>query len=165
LITATIVYRNATLYALIWLRYHHRFPKPAYNSTHAHPPTHPHLPAVPAAPLTEADVLAALRDCYDPGGPLNIVDLGLVYSIAIAPDPDAPGAGIPGVPPRQRVHIALTPIRLADTGSDAAPLIAQIQNRLAAFETITALKFLCSTIPPGRPIASRPRATPALPII
>jgi metal-sulfur cluster biosynthetic enzyme len=93
-------------------------------------------PAIPAAPLTEADVLAALRDCYDPGGPLNIVDLGLVYNIAIAPDPDAPGAGIPGVPPRQRVAIALTPVRLADTESDAAPLIAQIQNRLAAFETI-----------------------------
>jgi metal-sulfur cluster biosynthetic enzyme len=93
-------------------------------------------PAVPAAPLTEADVLAALRDCYDPDVPLNIVDLGLVHNIAIAPDPDAPGAGIPGVPQRQRVHIALTPVRLADTESDAASLIAQIQNRLAAFQTI-----------------------------
>ena len=112
-------------------------------------------PAVPAAPLTEADVLAALRDCYDPGSPLNIVDLGLVYSIAIVPDPDAPGAGIPGVPPRQRVRIALTPLRLADTESDASP-----RSRPS-----TALKSPCSTIPSGRPIASRPRATPALPII
>ena len=31
----------------------------------------------PAATLTEADVLAALRDCYDPAISLNIVDLGV----------------------------------------------------------------------------------------
>jgi metal-sulfur cluster biosynthetic enzyme len=94
-------------------------------------------PAAPAATLTEADIQAALRDCYDPETPCNIVDLGLVHTIHIAPDPTAPGAGIPGVPPRHHVSIALTLARLADTESDAAPLIAQIQNRLAAFETIS----------------------------
>jgi metal-sulfur cluster biosynthetic enzyme len=93
--------------------------------------------AAPTAPLTEADILAALRDCYDPHVPCNIVDLGLVGSVRLAPDPDAPGAGILGVPPRQRVVIALLPIRLADAEADAAPLIAQIQNRLAAFQTIS----------------------------
>lgn len=93
--------------------------------------------AVQPAPLTEAIVFAALRDCYDSETPCNIVDLGLVHSIHIAPDPDAPGSGIPGVPPRHRVAIALTLARLADKESDAAPLIAQIQNRLAAFETIS----------------------------
>jgi metal-sulfur cluster biosynthetic enzyme len=85
--------------------------------------------------LTESDILAALRDCYDPEIPLNIVDLGLVHSIAIAPDPDAPGAGIPGVPPRHRVRIALTLAQIVDP--EDTPLIAQIQNRLAAFETIS----------------------------
>jgi metal-sulfur cluster biosynthetic enzyme len=85
--------------------------------------------------LTEADILAALRDCYDPEIPLNIVDLGLVHSIAIAPDPEAPGAGIPGVPTRHRVHIALTLAQIADL--EDSPLPAQIQNRLAAFETIS----------------------------
>jgi metal-sulfur cluster biosynthetic enzyme len=85
--------------------------------------------------LTEAEVLAALRDCYDPEIPLNIVDLGLVHSIAIAPDPDAPGSGIPGVPPRHRVQIALTLTQIVDP--EDTPLVAQIQNRLAAFETIS----------------------------
>ena len=85
--------------------------------------------------LTEADILAALRDCYDPGIPLNIVDLGLVHSVSVAPDPDAPGAGIPGVPPRHRVSIALTLASIID--AEDTPLIAQIQNRLAAFETIS----------------------------
>jgi metal-sulfur cluster biosynthetic enzyme len=93
--------------------------------------------APPAARLTEADVLAALRDCYDPAVSLNIVDLGLVHSITIAPDPDAPGAGIPGVPTRHRVHVALIVVQIVNPESDAAPLAAQIQNRLAAFETIS----------------------------
>ncbi|MDQ6773381.1 MAG: iron-sulfur cluster assembly protein, partial [Candidatus Dormibacteraeota bacterium] len=36
------------------------------------------------AGLAEDDVLLVLRECYDPGIPVNIVDLGLVYEIAIA---------------------------------------------------------------------------------
>ena len=93
-------------------------------------------PSTQPAALTEAEILAALRDCYSPEIPLNIVDLGLVDSISVAPDPDAPGAGIPGVPPRNRVTVALHQI---DDPSDSqdTPLVAQIQNRLAAFQTIS----------------------------
>ena len=94
-------------------------------------------PAAPAASLTEDNILAALRDCYDAAVPLNIVDLGLVHSVSIASDPDAPGAGIPGVPPRHRVHVGLTLAQIADPDSDGTALVAQIQNRLAAFETIS----------------------------
>jgi metal-sulfur cluster biosynthetic enzyme len=90
----------------------------------------------PAAVLTEADILAALRDCYDPEIPCNIVDLGLVHSISVAPDPNAPGARISGVPPRHRVRIALTPRSLEDS-EPTAQLIAQIENRLAAFQTVS----------------------------
>ena len=35
-------------------------------------------------PLTEDDVRSALRQCYDPEIPVNIVDLGLIYSIRFA---------------------------------------------------------------------------------
>jgi metal-sulfur cluster biosynthetic enzyme len=95
-------------------------------------------PANQPALLTEAALLAALRDCYDPEIPLNIVDLGLVHSISIAPDPDAPGAGIPGVPTRHRVRVELTLTTIVDAlESEDTPLIAQIQNRLAAFETVS----------------------------
>jgi metal-sulfur cluster biosynthetic enzyme len=59
----------------------------------------------------------------------------LVHSVAIAPDPDAPGTGIPGVPPRHRVRIALTLAQIVDP--EETPLVAQIQNRLAAFDTIS----------------------------
>jgi metal-sulfur cluster biosynthetic enzyme len=85
--------------------------------------------------LTESDILTALRDCYDPVLPCNIVDLGLIHSIQIKLDPEAPGANIPGVPKKHTIEIAITP-----TQSDEAPnaqLQAQIINRLAGLETIS----------------------------
>jgi metal-sulfur cluster biosynthetic enzyme len=88
-----------------------------------------------APPLTEDGILAALRDCYEPEILLNIVDLGLVQSIAIAPDPEAPGSGIPGVPPRHRVTVSI--ILTDANATEDSPLPALIENRLAAFETIS----------------------------
>ena len=32
-------------------------------------------------PLTQEDVLSALKQCYDPEIPVNIVDLGLIYGV------------------------------------------------------------------------------------
>jgi metal-sulfur cluster biosynthetic enzyme len=87
-----------------------------------------------STPLTEAHIVAALRDCYDPEIRANIIELGLVHSISIATDLDAPGTGIPGVPPRYRVQVNLMPY----PGSDSeAQIVALIQNRLAAFPNIS----------------------------
>lgn len=36
-------------------------------------------------PVTEQDVLSALKSCYDPEIPVNIVDLGLIYNVNFAP--------------------------------------------------------------------------------
>jgi len=38
-------------------------------------------------PVTEQDVLSALKSCYDPEIPVNIVDLGLIYSVKFADVP------------------------------------------------------------------------------
>jgi len=82
--------------------------------------------------LTESNILAALRDCFDPALPCNIVDLGLVRSIIVSPDPEAPGAGIPGVPQKHLIQIELT---LTTPNEDAAAqLAAQVRNRLAGLE-------------------------------
>ncbi len=86
-------------------------------------------------PLTDTHLLEALRDCYDPEIPCNIVDLGLIESLVITPDPDAPGTGIPGVPARHRVCISLIPA--SATEAPQAQLTAQITNRLAGLPTIS----------------------------
>ncbi len=39
--------------------------------------------------LSEAEILDALRDCYDTELNLNIVDLGQVCAVETGPDPDA----------------------------------------------------------------------------
>ncbi len=36
-----------------------------------------------APPLTENQVIDALRECYDPEIPVNLVDLGLIYDVKI----------------------------------------------------------------------------------
>jgi metal-sulfur cluster biosynthetic enzyme len=85
--------------------------------------------------LTESDILTALRDCYDPVLPCNIVDLGLIRSITITPDPRAPGTNIPGVPPKHIIEISLTPTQTDEAPNDQ--LSAQISNRLAGLETVS----------------------------
>ena len=35
---------------------------------------------------TEAEVFTALRECYDPEIPVNLVDLGLIYDVKIIDD-------------------------------------------------------------------------------
>lgn len=95
--------------------------------------------------LTEADLLHALRSVYDPELRANIVELGLIHSIAIAPDPDAPGGRIPGVPPRFRVTIGLLsrepnpspPINPQPESQTGSQIVALIQNRLAGLPTIS----------------------------
>jgi metal-sulfur cluster biosynthetic enzyme len=42
---------------------------------------------IPSMPVTEQDVLSALKSCYDPEIPVNIVDLGLIYNVNFAAAP------------------------------------------------------------------------------
>ena len=60
-------------------------------------PAAPQLPAAPSGPtdtrinerggdIAGAQVVAAIRECFDPEIPLNVYDLGLIYDIDIAPD-------------------------------------------------------------------------------
>jgi metal-sulfur cluster biosynthetic enzyme len=89
--------------------------------------------------LTELDIREALRACFDTQNsfqkPVNIVDLGLVESIALALDLDAPGAGIPGVPPRQSLTLTLIPCTPDEDATTI--LLAQIQNRLAGIPELS----------------------------
>jgi metal-sulfur cluster biosynthetic enzyme len=80
--------------------------------------------------LTIEDVWIALRDCFDPEVKLNLVDLGLVYEVAIQPDPHATPAF-----PRQRVKVTMT---LTTPQCPASGLIfEQVHNRLASIPQVS----------------------------
>lgn len=85
--------------------------------------------------LTEDQIRTALRDCYDPVIPCNIIDLGLLQTITIQPDLEAPGTGITGVPQKHRVTVILTPTSTNEAAE--AQLITQIANRLAGLEAVS----------------------------
>ncbi len=89
--------------------------------------------------LAEADVLEALSACFTANHPfhrpLNAVELGLVASILLERDDEAPGAGIPGVPPRQRLILGLIPCSVDEDAN--AMLVAQIENRMAGLPELS----------------------------
>jgi metal-sulfur cluster biosynthetic enzyme len=104
--------------------------------------------------LTESDILSALRDCYDPVLPCNIVDLGLIHSIRVTSDPEAPGTNIPGVPPKHQIQIELTPTQSDEAST--AQLQAQISNRLAGLETVSRTTVTLLSNPPWSPLNITP---------
>ncbi len=81
--------------------------------------------------LSEEDIYAALRDCYDPELPVNIVDLGLIYRVALSPDPNSKRAF-----PRQRVEVDMT---MTSRGCPShVAIMEQVRNRLSGIPEISA---------------------------
>ncbi len=94
-------------------------PKPAAPSGPATPPDRP---------VTQEDIEKqawdALRSCYDPEIPVNIVDLGLIYDLTISKLGD-------------RAFRADVKMTLTAPGCGMGPMIAQdVQNRLIALDGI-----------------------------
>src|SRR6202012_6040842 len=80
-------------------------------------------------PLTEDEILTALRHVSDPEIPVNIVALGLVYRVAVTPDPDAPGMG-----PKHRVEVDMS---MTSPGCPAHGMIMDNgRNRLACIQEV-----------------------------
>lgn len=90
-------------------------------------------PAATPAPATsdefsEAVVWAALKTCFDPEIPVNIVDLGLVYDLAIEPTPT--GGNV--------VEVKMT---LTAPGCGMGPVIAEdARQKIAALPTVESAK-------------------------
>ncbi len=93
------------------------------------------------ATISQDDIREALRACFHSlpfNTPVDIVSLGLVESISLSPDPEAPGAGIPGVPPRQSLDVLLVPPTQDEDAN--AILLAQTQNRLAGIPNLSRIR-------------------------
>ncbi len=44
--------------------------------------------------VTTEELMTALKDCYDPEIPVNIVDLGLIYDLRVLPPTDGGGQNV-----------------------------------------------------------------------
>jgi probable FeS assembly SUF system protein SufT len=74
--------------------------------------------------LTEQQVYDALRTCYDPEIPVNIVELGLIYDLQILPLPDG----------GHRVEIKMT---LTAPGCGMGPILQQdVESRVLALPDV-----------------------------
>ena len=98
--------------------------------------------------MTQADLLAALRDCYEPLTGRNLLELNLVRSATLIPDTEAPGAGIPGVPPRFIARVTLLARALDEAAN--AQMRAQVENRLAGLPALSRVEV--DVLPPLLPI-------------
>jgi probable FeS assembly SUF system protein SufT len=90
--------------------------------------------AVGAAPegaagdFSEGDVWEALKTCFDPEIPVNIVDLGLVYDLAVEATPTG----------RHKVDVKMT---LTAQGCGMGPIIAEdARQKIAGLPTVEAAK-------------------------
>ena len=80
--------------------------------------------------LSKGTILTALRDCYDPEVKLNLIDLGLIYSVATGRDTESKPAL-----PRQWVKVKLTLTQPICSANIA--IVEQVRNRLAGLEDVS----------------------------
>jgi len=93
----------------------------------------------PTGTFSEKGVLAALRQCYDPEIPVNIVDLGLIYDLRV----EAPTAG------RNEIFVKMT---LTAPGCGMGPVIAEdARARLAALPGVASARVEIVWDPPWNP--------------
>ncbi len=88
------------------------------------------------AEINEAEVLDALRECYDPEIPVNVVDLGLIYNVDIHDE-----TGL--------VDVKMT---LTSMGCPmAGDVISEIEMRVGQVENVRACKVEMTFDPPWSP--------------
>jgi metal-sulfur cluster biosynthetic enzyme len=98
------------------------------------------------APVTEDEVLSALKQCYDPEIPVNIVDLGLIYGVRFEA---APGD-------QQDVTVDMT---LTAQGCPAHVMIGeQVKSRLESLPGIRTAHVNVVWNPPWTPERLSPDA-------
>ena len=88
------------------------------------------------AEINEAEVMDALRECYDPEIPVNIVDLGLIYGINIDDE-----AG------RVEVKMTLTAMGCPMAGD----VISEVEMRVGEVDNVKLCKVEMTFDPPWSP--------------
>jgi metal-sulfur cluster biosynthetic enzyme len=102
-------------------------------------------------PVTEQDVMSALKSCYDPEIPVNIVDLGLIYKVDFASIPTENPAE-----PRQDVTVEMT--LTAQGCPEHVNISAQVKSRLEQLPGISTCTVNIVWTPPWTPERLSPDA-------
>lgn len=91
-------------------------------------------------PFSEEQVWEAMRGCFDPEIPVNIVDLGLIYDLQIS-DPDADG--------QHAINVKMT---LTAQGCGMGPVIAEdAQKNIEALSAVSKAQVDIVWDPPWTP--------------
>jgi metal-sulfur cluster biosynthetic enzyme len=105
--------------------------------------------------VTEQDVLSALKSCYDPEIPVNIVDLGLIYKVNFA-EASAEVTTDSPEQPKQDVTIDMT---LTSPGCpEHVNISAQVKSRLEQLPGIRNAAVNVVWTPPWSPERLSPEA-------
>jgi metal-sulfur cluster biosynthetic enzyme len=99
-------------------------------------------------PVTEQDVLSALKSCYDPEIPVNIVDLGLIYKVNFTP--------IEADQDKQDVSVDMT--LTAQGCPEHVNISAQVKSRLEQLAGIRNVNVNVIWTPPWTPERLSPEA-------
>ncbi|BCL81361.1 DUF59 domain-containing protein [Ktedonobacteria bacterium brp13] len=86
--------------------------------------------------INEAELADALRECYDPEIPVNIVDLGLVYDVAIN---------------TESAHVAITMTLTALGCPMAGEVISDVESHVLQVENVKSCKVELTFDPPWSP--------------
>jgi len=104
-----------------------------------------------AAIITEQDVLSALKSCYDPEIPVNIVDLGLIYKVGFSPAPADNPAEV-----KQDVAVEMT--LTAQGCPEHVNISAQVKSRIEQLPGVRTCTVNVVWTPPWTPERLSPDA-------
>jgi metal-sulfur cluster biosynthetic enzyme len=105
--------------------------------------------------VTEQDVMSALKSCYDPEIPVNIVDLGLIYKVNFAPVTADPPAD-PPVEEKQDVTVEMT--LTAQGCPEHVNISAQVKSRVEQLPGVRNASVNVVWTPPWTPERLSPEA-------
>src|SRR5579864_6113331 len=105
--------------------------------------------------ITEQDVLSALKSCYDPEIPVNIVDLGLIYKVDFAAAPAENPAENPAEP-KQDVTVDMT--LTAQGCPEHVNISAQVKSRVEQLPGVANCTVNVVWTPPWTPERLSPEA-------
>jgi metal-sulfur cluster biosynthetic enzyme len=111
-------------------------------------------------PVTEQDVLSALKSCYDPEIPVNIVDLGLIYTVRFEPVPAGtnPVGTNNDKPEETKQDVAIDMTLTAQGCPEHVNISAQVKSRIEQLPGIRNVNVNVVWTPPWTPERLSPDA-------